>query len=279
MNDSECVQFLQSVLPRLHMRWPGFRKVRKHVCKRIGRRMRELDLADTAAYADYLAAHPEEWQRLDGLCRISISRFYRDRGVFDALRDTVLPDLADAARRRGDDAIRIWSAGCASGEEPYTLQLLWTLSLAQQFPDVTLRITATDADERLLDRAARGVYPRGCLKELPTAWIAEAFEEYRDGFHIRSEFRNGVSFERQDVRDQAPDGPFDLILCRYLAFTYFDVALQRSMLERLIARLRTGGYLVIGKQEALPDAMPGLGVLDRRLPIFRWAGQAVPEAA
>jgi chemotaxis protein methyltransferase CheR len=279
MNDSECVQFLQSVLPRLHMRWPGFRKVRKHVCKRIGRRMRELDLADTAAYADYLAAHPEEWQRLDGLCRISISRFYRDRGVFDALRDTVLPDLADAARRRGDDAIRIWSAGCASGEEPYTLLLLWTLSVAQQFPDVTLRITATDADERLLDRAARGVYPRGCLKELPTAWIAKAFEENRDGFHIRSEIRDGVSFERQDIRDQAPDGPFDLILCRYLAFTYFDVALQRSMLERLIARLRTGGYLVIGKQEALPDAMPGLGVLDRRLPIFRWAGQAVPEAA
>ncbi len=279
MNDSECVQFLQTVLPRLHMRWPGFRKVRKQVCKRIGRRMRELGLADTAAYGDYLAAHPEEWQRLDVMCRISISRFYRDRGVFDALRDSVLPDLANAASGRGETTLRVWSAGCASGEEPYTLTLLWNLSLARQFPDLTLRITATDADERLLERAARGVYPHGCLKELPPAWVAAAFEETGDGFRIRSDFRDGVAFERQDIREETPEGPFDLILCRYLAFTYFDAALQRSVLERLVAHLRGGGYLVLGKQEALPDAALGLDVLDRRLPIYRWAGQAVPEAA
>lgn len=279
MKDAECVHFLQDALPHLHLRWPGFRKVRRQVCKRIGRRLSELSLADVAAYADYLAAHPKEWQTLDSLCRISISRFYRDRGVFDALRDVVLPHLADAATRRGDGTIRIWSAGCASGEEPYTLNLLWILSLAHQFPDLTLRIIATDADERLLERAAHGIYPRGCLKELPRAWIAEAFDDRGGDLRIRPRFRSGVTFVRQDIRNEFPHGPFDLILCRNLAFTYFDPALQRSVLERLAARLRIDSYLVIGKHESLPATMPGFSVADRRLPIYQRTAQTVPEAA
>lgn len=279
MNDVECVHFLQEALPHLHMRWPGFRKVRKQVCKRIGRRIRELGLTDTSAYADYLSAHPKEWQTLDCLCRISISRFYRDRGVFDALRDNFLPDLADAAARRGDDTIRIWSAGGASGEEPYTLKLLWTMSLAQQFPDLNLQIIATDADERLLERAAQGVYPRGCLKELPSDLIAEAFENCNGDYRIRPKFRAGVTFVHQDIRNQMPDGPFDLILCRNLVFTYFDLALQETVLERLTAHLRGGGYLVIGKHESLPATTLGFSTLEKRLPIYLRAAQAVPKAA
>ena len=220
MNDTECVHFLQEALPRLHLRWSGFRKVRKQVCKRIGRRINELSLADASAYAEYLSAHPKEWQMLDSLCWISISRFYRDRGVYDAVRDIVLPGLAEAAMRRGDETIAIWSAGCASGEEPYTLTLLWSMCLAQRFPDLTLRIIATDADERLLERAANGVYPRGCLKELPRSWIANAFEDCGDDLRIRPNFRSGVTFVRQDIRSEFPDGPFDFILCRNLAFTY-----------------------------------------------------------
>jgi len=279
MNDTECVHFLQEALPRLNLRWPGFRKVRKPVCKRIDRRLRELSLDDTSAYADYLAVHPKEWQTLDSLCRISISRFYRDRGVYDALRDDVLPNLANAATRRGGDSIRIWSAGCASGEEPYTLTLLWTLSVAQQFPDLNLHIIATDADARLLERAAQGVYPRGCLKELPHDWITEAFEDCGGDFRLRLKFRSGVTFAHQDIRNECPDGPFDLILCRNLVFTYFDLALQKTVLERLAARLRAGGYLVIGKQESLPAMTAGFTPLDQRLPIYRRQAQAVPEVA
>ncbi len=279
MNDADCVHFLQEALPRLRLRWPGFSKVRKQACKRVGRRLRELGLTDISAYADYLAAHPEEWQTLDRLCRISISRFYRDRGVFDALRDVVLPNLADAAMRRGDDTIAIWSAGCASGEEPYSLKLLWTMSLVQQFPDLALRIVATDADERLLKRAADGDYPRGCLKELPRAWIAKAFEDRGDDHRLRPNFRSGITFVHQDIRNEVPDGPFDLILCRNLAFTYFDLAVQRSVLESLAGRLRVGGYLVIGKHESLPATTPRFSVFGQRLPIYRRTAQTVPQAA
>ena len=88
MNDADCVEFLQWALPRLRMRWAGFRKVRGQVCKRIGRRLKELGLGDIDAYRSYLDKHSEEWEILDGLCRITISRFHRDRKVFECLRDS-----------------------------------------------------------------------------------------------------------------------------------------------------------------------------------------------
>jgi len=100
MRQADCVEFLQWCLPRLHMRWPGFRKVRSQVCKRIRRRLTSLALDELEAYQRYLETHADEWPHLDAMCRITISRFYRDRGVFEALETEVLPALATAARRR-----------------------------------------------------------------------------------------------------------------------------------------------------------------------------------
>ncbi|MEE8226367.1 MAG: CheR family methyltransferase, partial [Kiloniellales bacterium] len=129
MRDEDCVRFLQWCLPPLGLRWAGYRRVRRTVCKRIERRRRELGLADAAAYRACLIADPGEWTRLDALCRISISRFYRDRAVFDHLVCDVLPNLATKAGRRADTALRCWSAGCASGEEPYSLAIAWRYAL------------------------------------------------------------------------------------------------------------------------------------------------------
>lgn len=105
MRDEACVRFLQWCLPPLRKRWPGFRKVRGQVCKRIDRRLRQLGLAGPDPYRAYLETHPEEWAVLDGLCRVTISRFYRDRDVFDVLGEEVLPTLAEAARRHGEPAL------------------------------------------------------------------------------------------------------------------------------------------------------------------------------
>ena len=95
MNDPELVAFLQWALPRLGLRWQGYRKVRARVRKKLNERLRQLGLPDIAAYRDRLEAHPQEWVVLDALCRITISRFHRDRGVFDHLRRIVLPRLAE----------------------------------------------------------------------------------------------------------------------------------------------------------------------------------------
>ena len=115
MRDTDWVEFLQWCLPRMEMRWAGFRKVRRQVCRRIGRRLEELSLEDLQAYRDVLARRPREWEVLEGLCRVTISHFYRDRVVFDLLGRRILPELAGAVRRRGG-RLRCWSAGCASGK-------------------------------------------------------------------------------------------------------------------------------------------------------------------
>lgn len=204
MRDSDCVDFLRWALPRLRLRWEGFRRVRRQVCRRVARRLRELDLADPDAYRAHLESHADEWAVLDSLCTASVSRFQRDRAVFEALAADVLPRLAEAAEAAGRHTLRCWSAGCASGEEPYSLAILWSLELARAHPALRLCILATDVDAALLSRAERGVYPASSLRELPAAWRAAAFEPLTDGFALRPRFRVGVELRRADLRGPAP---------------------------------------------------------------------------
>jgi len=254
MRDVDCIAFLQEVLPRLGLRWKGFRNVRRQVCRRLHRRLRELGLDSLDAYGEKLEHDPAEWAVLDALCRVTISRFWRDRGVFEALRDDLLPELATLALDRGDTELRAWSAGCASGEEPWTLALLWQLELAPRFPDLELRVVATDMDARLLERAREAVYETSSLKELPAELRARAFEPFDGNEQLRADLRSGVELRLEDVRRGAPvdRGPFDLILCRNVAFTYFDEATQCDVAGRFADALVPRGALIVGGHEHLP---------------------------
>ncbi len=269
MNDVACVQFLQWALPRLRLRWPGFRKVRRQVCKRLRRRLRELRLADLEAYRRHLQQQPAEWEVLGRLCRITISRFYRDRAVFEYLGREILPVLARAASARGDPALRCWSAGCASGEEAYSLVLVWRLVVQPRYPALAADILATDLDAALLKRAEQGCYPSGSLKEVPESWLAQAFDRQGNRYCLRPTFRSGVRFLEQDIRQTLPDGDFSLVLCRNLAFTYFEPEWQHEVLAGIHACLRRGGALVIGAHERLPDGSAGFVPWAPSLPVFR----------
>jgi chemotaxis protein methyltransferase CheR len=112
MTDTECVQLLQWCLPRLGLQWRGFRRVRRIVRRRIERRLTELDLPDAAAYRRYLESNSEEWRVLDRVCRIPVSRFYRDRAVFEYLECVVLPELTASIVAKGETELRSWSV-CA----------------------------------------------------------------------------------------------------------------------------------------------------------------------
>jgi chemotaxis protein methyltransferase CheR len=251
------------------MRWAGFRRVRRQVCRRIARRLRELELPDASAYRSYLEKHPGEWTALDGLCRITISRFYRDRGIFDFLGEQVLPVLAEAAVAQGSQEVLCWSAGCASGEEPYSLKILWAHRVGPRFPQLRLRITATDADATLLDRARSGRFPESSLRDLPDVWRASAFARSGSSFRLRTGLREGIEFGLSDLRRELPPGPFHLVLCRNLAFTYFDDSLQREILSRLVARILVGGALVIGAHESLPAGSKELSAWGVARGVFR----------
>ena len=253
MKDADCVAFLQWALPQLGLHWPGFRKVRRQVCRRIAARLRTLGLADAAAYRSHLQSHSGEWPALGALCTVTISRFYRDREVFDCLRAAVLPALAQAALERGAQRLDCWSAGCASGEEPYTLSIQWRMALAARFPGLALHALGTDVDATLLERARAACYPPSSVEALPAAWRELAFERRGRQLCLREAFRGGVELERQDLAAEAPRRQFDLVLCRNLAFTYFDAERARFALEAIASRLRPGGALVIGLHEHLPD--------------------------
>jgi chemotaxis protein methyltransferase CheR len=273
VGDAACIAFLQWALPRLDLRWAGFRKVHGQVCKRLRRRMGELGLEDFAAYRARLEADPREWRVLDDCCHITISRFFRDRGVFEVLRRHVLPDIALRARREGRDAT-CWSAGCASGEEPYTVKILWDVEVAGRAGDAALSIVATDIDAAMLERAREGCFGSTSLHELPPHLVAEAFDRIGERFCVRERHRAGIAFVRQDIRSEAPPGPFDLVLCRYLAFTYFEPALQRQVLARLVQSLSPHGYLAIGTHERLPEPVPGLTPVTGTGQIFQRSASA-----
>lgn len=256
MSDADCTAFLQWALPRLNLRWPGFRKVRRQVCKRLKRRMSDLQLTDFAAYRTRLEADPSEWQILDQACHITISRFFRDRGVFEAVRKCVLADIAARAKRERREA-RAWSAGCASGEEAYTVKILWDLEVARSCPGVSLSITATDVDKTMLARARKGCFEPSSLRELPPHLVRQAFDRVGRALCVRQQHREGIDFLFQHLQLEAPNLLFDLIFCRYVSFTYFAVPLQYQVLGRIVERLLPNGYLVIGTHERLPgDATP-----------------------
>ena len=258
MHDRDCISLLQWALPRLGHRWRGYRQVRRQVCRRIDARIQSLGLTDAASYRQYLETKPQEWKALGACLRVTISRFFRDRGVFHTLSETVLPALAESAQRRGAQTLRVWSAGCASGEEPYSLSILWAYQLQEQYPRLALSVLATDADGAVLERARAGCYSPSSLREVDAAWKESAFTREKDRYCLRAALSACVKFQQQDLCTEQPHGRFDLILCRNLAFTYYDDSLQKNIAEALIQRLVPGGCLVVGAHERLPEGVDGI---------------------
>jgi chemotaxis protein methyltransferase CheR len=302
MSISDCVSFLQWSLPELHYRWPGFRKVRGQVCKRILRRIKQLKLSDYEGYRNYLASHKGEWDILDSFCRITISRFYRDKNLWEQLQRNILPSLSLQAIKNGEKELNCWSIGCCSGEEPYTLNIIWNLAVKLEFKsNISLKILATDSDQHLLERAQKGLYSAGSMKEFPKELIPLAFTHinnygeivsksqelerksqklnrgenangitsHKGDYDIRNEFRENIIFKAQDIRGEIPEEKFHLIFCRYLVFTYFDEELQWEIVRKIGDQLLPNGYLIIGKHESLPKGGSGFIQYDNSSCIFK----------
>lgn len=236
-------------MPRLGLRAAGFARVRGQVRKRLARRAAELGLADAVAYRRLLEVDPAEWRHVQEAAQITISRVWRDGAQWQA----VARYLQDHVERLGP-CLRVWSAGCAGGEEPYSWTLLWRHHLQPLRPQLRLEVVATDARPERLGRAKQAHYQAGTLREVPATMRAESFQAEGGGYRCDPELTRLVRFVRQDLRAEAPDGEFDAISCRNLAFTYFDAKGQRAVVARLQRALRPGGMLWLGRGEHLPEA-------------------------
>ncbi len=236
--------------------------------RRIAVRMRARGVPDFSAYSRLLDADPAEWEPLLDALTINVTKLFRDADVYEGLARTVIPALWALPVTR----VRVWSAGCSSGEEPYSLAALFHRHATARGEVDRLRrlaILASDIDKGSLDRAHAATYPATAFGDAP----AELRQRYfSPGFPatVTPELRALVTFERRDLlHEPPPPGPLHLITCRNVVI-YFDPTTQQQLFARFHEALAPGGYLVLGKVETLMGAARRLfEVVDHRHRIFR----------
>lgn len=224
-------------------------------------------LVGAASLADYGALVKREAKERDALVRsllIPVTEFFRDPLAWEALGQEVLPGLAERARR--GDTIRVWCAGCASGEEAYSVAIAM---LEAGVPRERLAIVATDLDAGALQQAGAGTYDAGRMANVDAARRARFFRAQKDAFSAGDDLRGVIEFRLHDLtRDPPPEGPFDLIVCRNVLI-YFDDALQRRVLRAFEHALRPAGTLFLGRSEAIPRQGGSFEPIARTLRLFR----------
>jgi chemotaxis methyl-accepting protein methylase len=251
-------QFIKEGAPLLELEWRRFK--RGGIRRKVERRITELGLSHFEDYLSKIKNDPEEKSCLSQILTVTITRFFRDRTVFDILENSVLPSIVE---HKGANDFKIWSIGCANGEEPYSLSMLWKERFEKNFSQIRLTILATDINENLLARARKGRYKKSSLKEIPEG-ILQRFFKIENGFYILDRsVRESVEFKKHDIIQEEPFSGMDILFCRNLAFTYFSKECQMSVLKKIASSLKENGYLLVGRDESLPLTYPTLFV-----PIF-----------
>lgn len=239
------------------------------VCSRLARRLRALDLASFDDYYALIAregSHGSELEQLLNAITTNKTSFFREAHHFDELKNRVVaPKLS--ARTSSPVHIRVWSAGCSTGEEPYSI-LSTVLDAIPTNASADVRVLASDLDSSVLSVGERGVYPVEKLEELPESckkrWFIRGTGAKAAFIRARRELREKVAFRRINFVDGAwpIHTRFDAIFCRN-ALIYFDAPTQRKIVDRLVAYLHPGGHLFLGHSESMAGVRPDLQSLGR----------------
>ena len=217
------------------------------IVRRLSRLMATAGCKTLKEYLGHLTSHPEGYQRLISTFLIKVTEFFRDPALFAYLRENVLPEIVEHARANRSE-LRLWSAGCATGEEAYTLAIMLAELLGDDADAIPVRIFATDLDADAVAFARRGIYPASALKDMPADLLNKHFTHVDGAFQIKKRIRNLTVFGEYDLGQRAPFPRIDLVLCRNVLI-YFTKELQQRTLQLFAFSLRPGGYLVLGKSE------------------------------
>jgi two-component system CheB/CheR fusion protein len=221
---------------------------RLSLMRRFQRRIAAVQAAGFAEYQDYLEVHPEEFAQLFNTILINVTAFFRDEAAWEYLAREIVPKILGG--KTPDDPIRVWSAGCASGEEAYTLAILLAEALGPEAFRRRVKIFATDVDEDALNHARQAAYAEKDLQAIPPGLRDTYFEPANGRFVFRAEFRREVIFGRHDLVQDAPISRLDLLVCRNILM-YFNAETQSKILARLHFALGASGYLFLGNAEML----------------------------
>lgn len=239
------------------------------VRRRLAYRMLARSVTTYPAYLGILREDPVELDALIAALSINVSRFKRDEKAFALLQQQVLmPEIA-GRERDGIRRLSVWSAGCASGEEPYTIAIVLSELVGTGLSDWRIRIRASDLDERALEAARQGFYQAPCLQNLDESTIGRYFSRQGDGFLIDPDIRRMVAWHREDIRALDTRLHYDLVLCRNVLI-YYGREQQRRIIDHLIGCLTPGGYLMLGLAETFTtQVLTPLCVVDSCLRIYR----------
>jgi two-component system, chemotaxis family, CheB/CheR fusion protein len=216
--------------------------------RRILKRMQELRLNSYTEYIEQLEAQPEEFFPLFNTVLINVTAFFRDTAPWDFLASDIIPRLL--ANKAAGSPIRVWSAGCASGQEAYSLAMILAEELGlEQFRE-RVKIYATDVDEEALNLARQAIYTAKDVADVPPALREKYFERSDDRYIFRKDLRRAVIFGRNDLIQDAPISRIDVLVSRN-TLMYFNASTQAKILSRFHFALNDGGYLVLGRAETL----------------------------
>jgi chemotaxis protein methyltransferase CheR len=238
---------------------------RNLVYSRLSRRLRALGLRSFQEYRDYLAANGAELESFINAISTNLTKFFREAHHFEHLRAHVAAAFAQTAARRSTARLRIWSAGCSTGEEPYTIAAV----LKQEIPDVhryDVRILATDIDTEVIARGARGEYPPTSIEDVPRPYrefFKPAPGERSGTIVMGDELRSLIVFRRLNLMEPWPfRGKFDAIFCRNVMI-YFDAPTKSALIDRFAQQLHPDGWLYIGHSESLIGSHSKLDLVGR----------------
>jgi two-component system, chemotaxis family, CheB/CheR fusion protein len=263
-NDQRFEALLAYVRDHRGFDFTGYK--RASLRRRVGKRMDELGIDDYQDYIDQLEASPEEFNELFSTILINVSGFFRDQAVWDYLAAEVIPTLISG--KTADEPIRVWSAGCATGEEPYTIAMLLAEALGESAYRERVKIFATDVDTVAVDRARQGIYSIKEVEPVPEGLRARYFEVVDDRFSFSKDLRRAVIFGVNDLITDAPISRLDLLACRN-TLIYFNSETQSGVMRRLHLAVAEGGVLVLGKSELLLTFTEGFAPVDLSLRVFR----------
>jgi two-component system CheB/CheR fusion protein len=221
---------------------------RSSLIRRVDRRMAQVGLSDYAEYQDFLQVHPDEFTALFNTILINVTGFFRDPDAWDYLRSDILKPIL--ATRPGNAPIRVWSAGCASGEEAYTLAIVLAEALGVEEFRERVKIYATDVDEEQLTEARQAGYTEQQIAAVPAELVPKYFEQSAGKYLFRKDLRRSVIFGRNDLVQDAPISRIDLLTCRN-TLMYFNAETQAKILTRFHFALSEGGILFLGRAEML----------------------------
>jgi two-component system, chemotaxis family, CheB/CheR fusion protein len=226
---------------------------RSSLMRRFKHRMQSLNIDNYQSYFEYLQKHSDEYLALLNDVLINVTSFFRDREAWDYLADQIIPKLI--AGKQPDEPIRVWSAGCAAGQEICSLLIVLAEALGIEACLTRVQGFATDVDEAALKEARQAIYSDRDIAGIPDDLREKYFKKTAQGYSFHSALRRTIIFGSHDLAKDAPMSKIDLLLCRNV-FIYFNLEVQKSILIRFHFALRSTGFLCLGRSETLTARRP-----------------------